>query len=108
VTEKVSVRIPHELTNWIDAEAERRSVDRSAVINDALRLAATAGEIRQATQLLADLLPMLSSRFDRLENYTVQTLNFGGALARQAGVFDQAQSAFQIWKDKQEGAKNER
>ncbi len=103
MTEKISVRIPHELVKWIDAEVDRRKADRSTIINDALRLAATAGEVTRTTQLLADLIPMFSSRFDRLENYVAQSLNFSGALARQAGVFDQAQAGFERWKMQQKG-----
>lgn len=94
MSQKISVRVPDELIKWLDAEGERRNCDRSVIINDALRLAATAVEVRQVTEFIKELTPLITNRLDRLENYTVQSLNFSGALARNAGVFDQAQAGF--------------
>lgn len=105
MTEKVSVRIPHELTKWMDAEAGRRKCDRSTVINDALRLAATAGEIKQISLLIQDLAPLITNRLDRLESHTTHALRMAGqaaisanAIAQKEGLFDQVvKPAYDTW-----------
>lgn len=101
---KLSFRCPAELLWWLEAEANRRQCDLSAVIVDAIRLAATAAEITQTTQVLKDLVPLLTQRLDRLEHYTVQTTNFAGAIAQKQGVFDHAQAGYEKWKSDKEGA----
>lgn len=105
---KISIRVPAELMTWVETEISRRSCDTTTVLVDALRLAATAGQIdqqqQQITALLGDLIPLMTQRFDRMENYTVQSLNFAGALAKQAGVVEQAKAGFQAWKQQKEQA----
>jgi Arc/MetJ-type ribon-helix-helix transcriptional regulator len=97
MTEKVSVRIPHELTTWIDAEAERRKCDRSTVINDALRLAATAGEIKQMSLLIEDLTPLITSRLDRVEKWLIRSTAFGKAVAEKTQAKELAAQFYAEW-----------
>ena len=104
MTRKISIRVPVELMGWIEMEASRRCCDITAVIVDAIRLSAAAGKIEQqqlqTNNLLAEILPLFTKRFDQLENYAVQVVYSSGALAKQAGVFDQAQAGFNTWKAK--------
>ncbi|MGE3548987.1 MAG: hypothetical protein AB7I29_03700 [Geobacter sp.] len=101
MTEKISVRVPHELTRWIDAESERRKCDRSTVINDALRLAATAGEIRQISQLIEDLTPLITNRLDRLEKWLLRSTAFSKAIAEKTQAKELAAQFYAEWQPRE-------
>ena len=94
---------------FIERESHRRDCDLTSVVVDAIRLSAAAGQIKEQQQqisqivsLLSDIFSHTTSRFNDLEKAVMQTVFSAGALAKQAGAFEQAQAGFSEWKLKKE------